>query len=160
MGLGSADIKLITDPSKLSNLKDFDTKAKSTNAIGYADKSNHSMTVFDFYWVQIFSSFNWNSKTLYMVNWQYRTFLAEISKKEITIVDPLFNTDLYTHDPITIQYENGVILMNLDFYGLGREREVSMIVIKDKEITKIDWNKKQLALTACISHCWQRVCEC
>jgi len=32
--------------------------------------------------------------------------------------------------------------MNLDFYGLGREREVSMIIIKDKEITKIDWNNK------------------
>ena len=35
-----------------------------------------------------------------------------------------------------------LFLMNLDFYGLGREREVSMIIIKDKEITKIDWNNK------------------
>ena len=77
-----------------------------------------------------------------MVNWQDRTFLSEIRKKDIIIVDPLFNSDLYTHDPITTQYENGVILMNLDFYGLGREREVSMIIIKDKEITKIDWNNK------------------
>ncbi len=141
-GMGSADLKLISDPSKLSNLKDFDTKTKNINALGYSDKSEHSKSLFDFYWIQIFSSFNWNGETIYMVNWQDRTFLAEIKKKDITIVDPLFNSDLYTHDPITTQYENGVILMNLDFWGLGREREVSMIVIKDKEITKLDWNSK------------------
>jgi len=141
-GMGSADLKLIADPSKLSNLKDFDSKTKNINALGYSDKSGHPKTVFDFYWVQIFSSFNWNGQTIYMVNWQDRTFLSEIRKKDIIIVDPLFNSDLYTHDPITTQYENGVILMNLDFYGLGREREISMIIIKDKEITKIDWNNK------------------
>lgn len=141
-GRGSADLKFIADPSKLSNLKDFDTRAKNINALGYSDKSGHPKAVFVFYWVQILSSFNWNEKTIYMVNWQDRTFLAEIRKRDITIVDPLFNSDLYSHKPITTQYENGVILINLDFYSRGREREVSMIVIKDKEITKIDWNSK------------------
>lgn len=79
---------------------------------------------------------------LYIVNWRQKTFLAEINERNFMIVDPLFNNGFYTHSPITKEYENGWILINLDFYGTAKEREVSMIVIKDRKLTKIDWIKK------------------
>ena len=140
--MGGTDLKLISDPSKLSNLKDFSKNKVSVNALGYSDKSNQATKVFDFYGIQFFSRFNWNNKALYIVNWQERTFIAEIHNKDIVIVDPLFNSDLYTHNPISSMFDNDIILMNLDLYGIAREREVSVIIIKGKELTKIDWNKK------------------
>jgi hypothetical protein len=147
-GFGSSDLKLICDPSKLLNLKKYKTKQINMStiarmeAIGYADSTKHAIKIFDFYGIQLFSSFVWNNKTLYMVHWQERTFIAEIYDNNILIVDPLFNSDLYTHDPITKRYESGDTLINMDHYGTGGEREVSMLLIKGREITKIDWNEK------------------
>ena len=112
------------------------------HGIGYSDSTNQARKLFDFYGIQLFSRFTWHNKSLYVVHWQGRTFLAEIHENNILIVDPLFNSDLYTHDPISKQYESGEILINMDHYGIGLEREVSLLLIKDKVITKIDWNAK------------------
>ena len=61
------------------------------------------------------------------------TFIAEIKNNEIEIVHPLFFNDLHTHDPITTQ--NGdYTLINLDFYGTGFDREVSVIIINDSPL--------------------------
>jgi hypothetical protein len=140
--MGGTDLKFISDPGKLSNLKDFSGDTKSVNALGYSDKSNQAIKIFDFNGIEIFSSFQWNNVLFYIVNWQQKTFIAKIDKNNFIIVDPLFNNNFYTHNPITNVYENGVVLMNMDLYLIAREREISMIIIKDKELTKIDWHEK------------------
>ena len=58
----------------------------------------------------------------------------------IKIVNPLFYNDLYTHNPITIKYEK-YTLMNLDNYGIGLNRKISVLLIEGNKITKIDWNE-------------------
>jgi hypothetical protein len=104
------------------------------------EKSTESEIVFDWREILIFSSFAYQENTIYTVNWRDRTFLAEIENDVIKIINPLFNNDLYTHNPITAVYDN-TILMNLDFWGTGREREVSCIVIKGGQLIKLDWNE-------------------
>lgn len=141
--MGGTNLIFISDPTKLSNLKDFDSHIDIGKALGSSDKSNHANKIFDFNGIETFSTFRWKDKLLYIVNWRQKTFLAEINERNFMIVDPLFNNGFYTHYPITKEYENGWILINLDFYGTAKEREVSMIVIKDEKLTKIDWIKKQ-----------------
>ncbi|MBC5775378.1 hypothetical protein H8S95_14960 [Pontibacter sp. KCTC 32443] len=139
---GSADLKLVPDPTKLTNLKNLKTKRINIETNEFSNSTKHVAELFDFYWIQLFSSFEWEDKILYVVHWQNRTFLAEINGNKVLIVDPLFNSDLYTHEPITKKYASGEIFINLDDYGTAVEREISMILIRDKEIIKIDWNKK------------------
>ena len=138
---GSSELKSIGFPDKLSQT-DID-KVNTTykgEALGYTDKSAKSKIVFDYYGIQIFSSFPYQERTIYMVHWKNRTFLAEIENNVIKIINPLFNSGLYTHAPITTTY-NDIVLMNLDFYGIAREREVSCIIIKDGQLIKLDWNE-------------------
>jgi hypothetical protein len=141
-GMGSSELKSINFPDNLSltNIDKVNTLYKG-EALGYTDKSTESKIVFDYYWIQIFSSFPYQGRTIYMVYWRDRTFLAEIENNVIKIINPLLNREIYTHDPITITYDD-IVLMNLDFYGIAREREVSCIIIKDEQLIKIDWNKK------------------
>jgi len=141
-GFGSADLKQIVDPTKLPNLKKFKGDKKSIIAIGNSDTTDVSKEIFDFYWIQIFSKFQFSGKEYFIVHWQEMTFLAEIDGTEISIVHPLFNSDLYTHDPITKIYQSGEVLVNMDHYGTGLEREISMILVKDKKLIKIDWEEK------------------
>ena len=140
-GGGSSEIKLIKDPKELTLAKDteINTTVKG-EALGYTDKSNAFVKKLDFYGVQIFSSFSSKGKELYIVHLSDLTFIAEIKNNEIEIVNPLFFSDLYTHDPITTQYGN-YTLMNLDHYGTGLYREISVMVINGNKITKLDWNE-------------------
>lgn len=55
-------------------------------------------------------------------------------------VHPLFDNEIYTHEPITTSYGD-YTLMNLDFYGIALDREVSVIIFHNDKIIKIDWNK-------------------
>jgi hypothetical protein len=119
---GTADIQIIENPESLS-------------------ASRNSKTLFDYYNIQIFSSFELDETTYYMVNWRDATFLATIKNDTISIVNPLFNNDLYTHDPITQSYGDNLTLMNLDFYGKGKEREVSCIIIRGNDLAKINWKE-------------------
>jgi len=133
-GGDSAEIKLIKDPKKLTLAKDkeINTTVKG-EALGYTDKSNAFEKKLDFYGVQIFSSFTFKDKELYIVH-------LEIKNNQIEIVNPLFLSDLYTHDPITKQYGN-YTLMNLDHYGTGLYREISEMIVNGNKITKLDWNE-------------------
>jgi hypothetical protein len=141
-GMGSAEIKSIDDPTKLS-IADPDKirSFKNGMAYGYADKSKAYTIRTEFRGLQLFSSFTHNHKTLYIVNLPEITFLAEIDGTEIKVVHPLFYNDLYTHNPVTKTYGK-YTLINLDFYGIGLEREIGVLVISDHKITKIDWNEK------------------
>ncbi|UZR96093.1 hypothetical protein [Chondrinema litorale] len=133
--LSHADLILIPDPTKLPKTSEVMT--------GTSGIQSDAQEIFSLYWLEIFSMFNINEKVYYIVYWKETTFLAEINGKNIIIVDPLFNNHLFTHRPITKKYESGEILINLDFWGLGREREVSMLLLKDNKLTKIDWNSDQ-----------------
>jgi len=141
-GGGSTELKAIASPEKLSSVDINDAaNPNKWHTLGYADTSKAAETVFDYYSVLIFSSFVFQNRTLYLVYWRKETFLAEIVDNEIQIVNPLFNTKLYTHHPVTTNYDN-TILMNLDFYGIVEEREVSCIIIQDNQLIKLDWNEK------------------
>jgi hypothetical protein len=140
-GGGSAEIKTIADPTKLTIAKPNEIgRIVNGAALGYIDKSNAFKKKLDFCGVQIFSSFNSRGKVLYIVHLSDLTFIAEIKNNEIEIVNPLFFSDLYTHDPITNNYGN-YTLMNLDHYGTGLYREVSVLIINGNKITKLDWNE-------------------
>ena len=140
-GSGSTEIKVVKDPRKLTFIKPNQiNKTVNGEAVGYTDKSNAFEKKFDFYGVQIFSSFINENKELYIVHLSDLTFIAEIKNNEIEIVNPLFFNDLYTHDPITAQYGN-YTLINLDHYGTGLNREISVMIINGKSITKLDWNE-------------------
>ena len=77
-----------------------------------------------------------------MVFWRGATFLATFKNSCFSIVDPLFNGELYTHNPITTYYDDEITLINLDFYGKGKYREVSCVLIQGSRLTKIDWEIK------------------
>jgi len=141
-GSGSSEIKIINDPRKLTLAKETEiNRTVKGAALGYSDKSNAFEKKLDFYGVQIFSSFIWKNKELFIVHLEDLTFLAEIKNNEIEIVNPLFFSDLYTHNPITSQYKE-YTLMNLDHYGTGLERETAVLIIKGNKITILDWNEK------------------
>lgn len=140
-GRGSTEIKTIKDPRKLSPLS---PRIKNTLlngvALGYSDTSNAFKKKLDYYGIQIFSSLRYLERVLYIVNFAELTFLAEIKNNEIQIVHPLFFTNLYTHHPVTNQYGKHT-LMNLTLWGIGFEREISVLLINGNNITKIDWNE-------------------
>jgi hypothetical protein len=77
---------------------------------------------------------------LYVVHLSDLSFIAEIKDNEIQIVNALFFDDFYTHDPVTNKYGN-FTLMNLDHYGTGLDREISVLIINGNKITKLDWNE-------------------
>ena len=139
---GRTDLKEIENPDKLTltNKNKFNNFFRG-QAWGYADSSKQAKMVFDFYGIQFFASFPFGDKNLYMVNWRQRTFLATISDSTISIVNPLFNDELYTHQPVTTTYGKRT-LINLDFYGIAGEREVSSLIIEGDKILRVDWNEK------------------
>jgi hypothetical protein len=140
-GSGSTEVKTIPDPTKLTLAQPNEIgKTFKGQAIGYTDKSNGFKKKIDFYGVQIFSSFTYKDKILYVAHLSDLTFIAEIKDNEIQIVNALFFDDFYTHDPVTNKYGN-FTLMNLDHYGTGLDREISVLIINGNKITKLDWNE-------------------
>lgn len=153
-GFGSADLQTISNPETMPEFTYGKTtkdqipgfqgvfnrdSGKVLEVGGVRDTTNQLVTVFDFYGMQIFSGFKWKQKTVYMPYWRKSTFLATIDGDVVTVVDPLFNDKFYTHNPITTQYSSDQVLINLDFYGDGGNREVSCIVIDKDTLTKINW---------------------
>jgi hypothetical protein len=136
----------ISDPSKLSNLKDTTTIARRRGPhenLGYYDSSNHALNLKDFFFLEAFATFKNGEKTFHILHWRDFTFLAELKGNEIHIVNPLFlDHQIYTHNPVTTTYPNGVIIVNLDFYGIGGAREVSLLIFKENALIKVDWNEE------------------
>ncbi|MDR0982825.1 MAG: hypothetical protein LBM07_06245 [Culturomica sp.] len=138
---GSSEIKLIPDPSKLTEAKSHQlNKALNGQALGYADKSNAFTKEMELYGVQVFSTFLYQNRKLCIVNLAELTFIAEIKANKIEIVHPLYFNDLYTHAPITKSYGE-FTLINLDNYGTGLKREISVLIISGNRIAKLDWNE-------------------
>lgn len=145
--MGSADLQVIADPAKLRRWKGaqkpqdrrFSARERVTDTTGISA----SKSVFDFDNIQLFSAFQLKSHQYYMVHWKNQTFLATIEKGVITLVDPLFNDSQYTHQPVTINYAPDLVLINLDFYGLAKEKEVACILITGNRLLKINWNDEK-----------------
>lgn len=140
--MGHSDLKTIANPDKLSstNLQSINKRFQG-EALGYSDKSNEIKTIFKYSEIEIFSSFVYQGRTIYLVYWGNETFLAEIVENTFKIVNPLFNREFYTHNPVTSSYGK-TILINMDFYGIAKKREVSCIIISDNQLIKLDWNEK------------------
>jgi|GEM_PF-2921738 len=141
---GSTNLKEIENPDKLTNVSQRRiSNSQTRNALGYSDSSKHAKMVFDFYRLQFFSTFLFGGRTLYLVYWRNRTFLAEITDSTISVVNPLFNNGLYTARPVTTSYI-GKTLINLDDYNIAERSEVSIIVIEGNILTRVDWNEKHI----------------
>lgn len=142
-GTGFTKIKSIENPRKLTKAKKSEIgKTKDGGALGYSDKSQAYQKLLDLYSIQVFSTFNYQGRQLYIVRLNELTFLAEIKGTEIQIVNPLFDKAFYTHQPVTTAYDN-YTLVNLDFYGVALDKEVSVIIIGQNRITKVDWNEME-----------------
>lgn len=137
--MGTSEIKIIDDPKKLTKAKKNQLKIER-GSLGYQDKTNEYSKELNLFGIQLFSTFNNKERRLFLAHFNESTFLAEIVGKEIQIVNPLFNNDKYTHDPITKTYGK-YSLVNMDFYGIAIDREVSVMIIKDNKITLLDWNE-------------------
>jgi hypothetical protein len=151
---GSSELKEIDSPDALSQteLKNIN-KTFRGQALGYSDNSGAAKEVFTYYGFQIFSAFTYQNRRIYLINLRDETFLAEIENNAIKIINPLFNREIYSHNPITTLYGN-TILINLDFYFgyyrnddenskfIEEQRERSCILINDNQLIKLDWNEK------------------
>ncbi len=137
--MGTSEIKIIDDPKKLTKAKRNQLKIKQ-GSLGYQDKTIEYSKELELFGIQLFSTFNNKERRLFLANFNEITFLAEIDGKEIQIVNPLFNNDKYTHDPITKTYGK-YTLISMDHYGTALDREDSVMIIKDNKITLIDWNE-------------------
>jgi hypothetical protein len=141
--MGSSEIKSISNPRHLSKAKNSKiNKTKEGQALGYSDQSKAYQKDLDLFGIQLFSTFEYDDRQLYIAHLNGLTFLAEIYGPEIKIVHPLFDNEIYTHDPVTKSY-GGYTMMNLDFYGTAIDKEVSVIIIKNGKLTKVDWNENQ-----------------
>lgn len=139
---GFSDLRQIPDPTYLPKLSDIDSIGLSPyfqKHVSLLDSTNYGQNEFDFYSIQLFALFKHNGKNLYLTYWRGATFISEIQGNTISVVDPLFADDLYTHNPITTDYGNGLVLINLDFWGKGIKREVGMLLINGDKLTHIEW---------------------
>jgi hypothetical protein len=142
-GTGFTEIKSIDNPRNLTKAKKSEIrKTKEGGALGYADKSEAYQKLLDLFGIQIFSTFNYQGRQLYIVRLNDMTFLSEIKETEIQIVNPLFEKAFYTHQPVTTTYGK-YTLVNLDFYGIALDKEVSVIIVGQNKIKKVDWNEKE-----------------
>lgn len=141
---GQSDLKEISNPDNLPTVELKNTnKIFHGQALGYTDTSDVALPIFRYYEVQIFASFIYHGRTLYLVNWRNETFLAEIENSVIKIVNPLFNKKIYTHASVTTTYDK-TTLINFDIYSIAGDREVYCIIIEDGKLTKLDWNEQHI----------------
>ena len=140
---GTTDLQLIPDPSQLSNLDEFENVKRTIKAIGYSDSTNHAQQLFDFWGIMNFSMFEVEGQDYYLTYWGQRTFLTQMDEETYVIMDPLFNDEIFMHNPITTKYPTGEVLINFSHWSTSGEREVAVLLIQGKRITKIRWNKKR-----------------
>lgn len=134
-GTGSADNQLIVNPDSLPEWKGKSPERTDARAV-----PESPATQFDIYGVQLFGGLQRENQILYLLHFANRTCLASLSDTTFTVVDPLFNDGLYTHDPVTTEYD-GTTLINLDLYGIGRYQEISCLLIRNDQVTLIDWHE-------------------
>lgn len=138
---GSSELKMISDPRKLTIAKKEEINKRSNGeALGYQDNSNECKKIVELFGIQVCSVFKFGKRQVFLVSLNNLTFLAEIKDNNIQIIHPLFDNDISVGDAITSNYGH-YTLINLSSYGIALEREVSCMIIKGNNIIKIDWNE-------------------
>lgn len=139
--MGSADCAAIANPDVLPLIA-ARRDEKSNWQYDFTLPEKGIAPVFSFYGLQLFGGFRWQNQTLYLMHWRRTTFLVTIDKQLITIMDPLFADDLYTHNPVTTSYGPDLALTNLNSYDLGDDNEMATLVWQGKQLTKVEWGKQ------------------
>jgi hypothetical protein len=138
---GSADCAVISDPETLP-LISAPKEEKVNWQYSFTLPERGITPIFSFSNLQLFGGFRWQNQTFYIIHWRQTTFLATIAQQRITIADPLFADNLYTHNPITTTYGPDLALTNLNFYGLGEHNEVATLLWQGQQLTKIEWGQQ------------------
>lgn len=137
--MGNTNLNIISNPRKLSEI-DLDSKGLRINKETNTNNSNHIIRKFDFVDLQFFSRFKHQNGDLYLGYVKDLPFVGKVKEKNIQIEYSFIHNDFYTHNPITRQYGD-YVLINLNFYGIGLNREVSNLIIHKNDILKWDWNE-------------------
>jgi hypothetical protein len=140
--VGHSQLDEITNPSQLTSVSPDSINNRSKRySNGYLDTSNVSKHIFVFGEIQFMSFFKVGQNFVYLANWHDRTFLAKAEDTTVSIINPLFNDNFFSYHPFTNQYGR-ITLVNLPFYKLNKMREVAIILIDQKRITRIYWNER------------------
>jgi hypothetical protein len=144
---GSSKLIEIDNPDALSQikLKNIIKSTEEKNALGYSDNSGAAKKVFRYQGILFLSSFTYRDRTIYLTYWRNETFLAEIENNAVKIVNPLFNREFFSHNPVTTLYDD-MIFINLDFYNRYDHecRERSCILINNNQLIKLNWDEAML----------------
>ncbi len=140
---GSSECEEIAYPDSLPTVQMKDINSTWNDlAWGYKDTSDVAKNVFKYNGLIIYSAFNYNKNVVYLINHEGRSFLAVLEEGLFKIINPLFNSNLWMHGPITSTYDN-ITLISYARYSTAWYNEVSNIIINDGKLIKIDWNKKR-----------------
>lgn len=137
-GLGDASEQRIRDPRALP-----EWRGKPTDRATTVSDSAKPATLFAIYGVQLFGGLERQQQLRYLLHVAGRTCLASLSGSTFTVADPLFNDGLYTHNPVTTDYD-GTTVINLDFYGIGLYQEVACLVFRKNQVTLLDWHERHV----------------
>lgn len=139
--MGSSDMKVISNPRELPEFEmDSLGLIRNDEASGYSNNSSNILRKFNFFDLQFFSKFNYKNEDLYLGYVKGLPFFGKIQGENIQIVYPFIHNKFYIHEPVTHQYGD-FTLINLPFYGIGIEREVSNLIVHENNILKLDWNE-------------------
>mgnify|MGYP000889902293 FL=1 len=141
--IGFIELKEVSDPEKLPivALQNIN-KPKNGKILGYTDRTKIAKSIFSYSFLTSSGLFKFKNRTMYLLDMNDDTFLAEIENSTIRIINPLFNRELNNHGTITTNYE-GTILVNLKYYlDSGKYREYACLILKDNQLIKLDWNEK------------------
>lgn len=138
--MGSAGCAIIPDPDVLP-LATHSANEKVNWQYRFTLPEKGVTPVFRFHGLQLLSGFNWHNKNLYLMNWRQTSFLVTISNQVITIVDPLFADNLYTHDPITNSYSSDLAVSNINLFDLGERTVLATLIWQGQQLTKVEWNE-------------------
>ena len=86
----------------------------------------------------VISIFNWGRKVCAILIFRGYTFLTEIRANHYHIIDPLFNDEMYTHEPSTSKVDE-TVLVNMDFYGKGGSKEVQYLLFTENKVVRVIW---------------------
>jgi len=135
---GSSSLVEIADPEQLSEL----TKETRRSLGGMvSDTPTNAKRLFRLWGFQFYSTFSINQRCVYLTYWNGRTVLAEHTDSTLSIVHPLFNDGLYTHEPVTTFYP-GYTMVNMNFGTRIEDKEGAILLIKGDRLTRINWNEK------------------
>jgi len=123
---------LVSDPRALPEWKNSSRNIQP-NTSGTTRKS-----LFSFQGLQLFGGFVRHNEPVYLFRLAGRTFLATLNGNTFTIIDPLFNNELYSHDPVSTNYLD-TDLINIAHYGTGGSREVMCLIAHGDLVTLLVW---------------------